>query len=125
MKASIRLGIDHLVEIDQPRDQDVWLVAPADMPGLSPAIIRELWRIAAEQPGRILIPMLAGRPGHPVLLPWSMAEQVATLDVGEGLNSLIERNDPLHAPCDRVVDPEARAFVDIDTPADLDRFKKH
>jgi molybdenum cofactor cytidylyltransferase len=122
MKASIAFGIEHVAATYRPDDRDVWLVAPADMPGLSPAIVHELLRVAAERPKRILIPTLAGKSGHPVLLPWLLAAQLATLKPDEGLNALIERNNPLLVGCDGFVDRTETAFADIDTPADLARF---
>ncbi len=124
MKASIQFGIEHVAARYQPRPSDAWLVAPADMPGLSPAIVRELLRVAGERPERILIPTLAGKRGHPVLLPWLLAAQVAILEPDEGLNALIERNNPLLVECDAFVDRSEPAFADIDTPGDWARFAK-
>jgi molybdenum cofactor cytidylyltransferase len=122
MKASIQFGIEHITALHRPLPGDSWLVAPADMPGLSPAMIRELLRVAAEEPERVLIPTLASKRGHPVLLPWFLAEQLATLASDEGLHSLIERNQPLLVPCDPFVDRNEPAFADIDTPGDLAQF---
>lgn len=124
MKASIRFGIEHIAARYQPEPGDSWLVAPADMPALSPAIICELLRVAADYSDRIGIPTLSGKHGHPVLLPWSLAAHVAMLAADEGLHALIERNDPLFVACDAFVTSEAPAFADIDTPGDLARFAK-
>lgn len=124
MKASIQFGIDHVATTYRPSDADSWLVAPADMPALSPAIVRELLRGVAEQPGRILIPTLSGKDGHPVLLPWPLAALVTKLTKDEGLYVLIEHNDPILIECDDLVARNEAAFADIDTPADLARFAK-
>jgi molybdenum cofactor cytidylyltransferase len=124
MKASIAVGIEHIAAKYQPEDGDCWLVAPSDMPGLSPRIIGELLRVSIAEPGNVLIPTLAGKHGHPVLLPWALASQVTKLAANEGLNSLIDRNSPVLMACDSLVLGDEHAFADIDTPNDLVAFSK-
>jgi molybdenum cofactor cytidylyltransferase len=124
MKASIRYGIEHVAAKYQPVDDDCWLVAPADMPGLSPRIIGELLGVASQQPSQVLIPTLAGKRGHPVLLPWRFAAKVASLAAKEGLSSLIEQLEPALVACDALVACSELAFADIDTPGDVARFSK-
>lgn len=123
MKASIRYGLEFVAQHFQPQPADVWLVAPGDMPGLSPAVIGRLLQQSARQPGRILIPTIGGRRGHPVLLPWSLAAKMAQLDEREGLNTLIDAHDPLPVACDDAASTSPGAFVDLDTPADLKKFR--
>jgi molybdenum cofactor cytidylyltransferase len=122
MKASLGYGLAHIEQQFQPTADDAWLVAPADMPGLSPRIIDSLLAEFAAHLGRPIIPTLAGRRGHPVLLPWSLAAQVHKLPASEGLNALIERSQPKLLPCDHVEQASDAAFADIDTPEDLSRF---
>ena len=53
MKASVLAGLDYLADKYQPQPIDAWLLAPADMPLLSPQVIDVLlaaWR--ARQPKR-------------------------------------------------------------------------
>ena len=118
MKASIGCGLEHIARNMQPESNDSWLVAPADMPRLSPAIIDRLLDRAESSPERVLIPTLAGRRGHPVLLPWKLASEVPRLPENEGLNALIDRNGPELIACDELVPPASQAFADIDTPED-------
>jgi molybdenum cofactor cytidylyltransferase len=73
---------------------------------------------ASERPGRIIVPCHQGRRGHPVLLPWSLAGEVAALGVGEGVNAILARHDVVEIACG----PEAVA-ADIDTPADFRRLQ--
>jgi molybdenum cofactor cytidylyltransferase len=94
------------------------------MPGLSPAIIRHLLVQAVLHAGRILIPTLSGRRGHPVLLPWPLAAEISRLRDDEGLNVLIAAQDPLFVACDMLAAPAETAFADVDTPADWDRYHK-
>ena len=122
MKASLGYGLAHIEQQFQPSADDAWLVAPADMPGLSPRIIDCLLAELAAHPGRPIIPTLAGRRGHPVILPWSLAAELRELAASEGLNTLIERSQPMLLPCDHVEPAPAAAFADIDTPEDLSRF---
>jgi molybdenum cofactor cytidylyltransferase len=124
MKASLGYGLAHIEECFQPAPTDHWLVAPADMPGLSPRVIDALLDEAARSPGRVLIPTLAGRRGHPVLLPWPLAAEISRLAEDKGLNTMIQRNDPLLVACDGIEPATDRAFADIDTPEDLAGFKQ-
>jgi molybdenum cofactor cytidylyltransferase len=122
MKASLAYGLADIERRYQPAGNDSWLVAPADMPGLSPRVIDSLLDESGRSPGRILIPTLAGRRGHPVLLPWSLASELPRLAENEGLNSLIDRHDPLLVSCDAIEAQPDKAFADIDTPDDLARY---
>ncbi len=122
MKASLAYGLKHIRACYNPASTDCWLVAPADMPGLSPQIIDRLIEQAAFSPTTVLIPTLSGRRGHPVLLPWSLADEVPQLAENEGLSSLIDRHQPNLIACDDLAPQSRQAFADIDTPADLAAF---
>jgi molybdenum cofactor cytidylyltransferase len=128
MKISVQLALRHLAQRVAPTDCDAWLLAPADMPGLSPAIIARLVAIhrrhASAPPDRaILVPTLQEKRGHPVLFPCSLAEQVHTLRADEGVKALLARHPVQEVPCDDCVSLESQAFADVDTPADYDRLK--
>ena len=122
MKSSLFYGLAHVAQSHQPTHEDCWLVAPADMPGLSPRIVDRLLDQAAANPGQILIPTLAGRRGHPVLLPWSLADEVPRLAENEGLNALINRSQPRLIACDDLEPDAGHTFADIDTPQDLGNY---
>jgi molybdenum cofactor cytidylyltransferase len=113
MKDSIRIALEHVARSDHPTEVDVWLLAPADMPWLSANVIREL--LAAHRPSepRILVPVQGEQRGHPVLFPWSLAKEVATLTAQEGVNALLDRHGWTPVPVS--VD-----FIhgDLDTPED-------
>src|SRR3954467_13620149 len=53
MKDSIRWGLKHVEAMFAPVPQDAWLLAPADMPNLSPRIINRL--LDAHEPDRAAI----------------------------------------------------------------------
>ena len=124
MKASINYGLKHIEQTYFPAEADAWLVAPADMPGLSPLIINRLIDEAAVKPDRVIIPTLGGRRGHPVLLPWPLTARASQLAEGQGLATLIDGANPLLLPCDALDAAPTRAFADIDTPEELNRFSE-
>ncbi|HWB08335.1 MAG TPA: nucleotidyltransferase family protein [Pirellulales bacterium] len=117
MKASVGLGLAHVARHLAPRSEDVWLTAPADLPFLSPDVIRAL--IAAHNPAapRVLIACHQGRRGHPVLFPWSHAAKVGELAADEGLDRLVARSKPALIECG-----ERAVCDDLDTPADYERL---
>lgn len=119
MKASIQAALRSIEQHGAPSLQDAFLVAPADMPRLSPAIIHRL--VELHQSGcreQILVPELRGERGHPVLFPWAMAANVFQLNSDEGLNAIVDRSQPRRVPCADLVAQDDNPFADIDTPAD-------
>ena len=117
MKASIRLGLEHVAR-RHPRPEDVWLVAPADMPTLTAKIINQVLAAHRASDRQIAVPEHRGRRGHPVLFPWPLAEQVASLGPSEGLNALVEKGPMTAVPID---DPAVLA--DLDTPDDYQSLR--
>ncbi len=123
MKASVRLGLQWVATAG-PLPCDAWLLAPADMPGLTATAIASL--VAAygasvsngESSAPIWVPSYRGRRGHPVLFGWSMAAEVAHLAEGEGLNALLARHVVREV---EMADPSI--CEDLDTPADYDRLR--
>lgn len=116
MRMSVQLGIQYIDQTWSPAPQDVWLMAPADMPSLSAAVITGL--LAAYDPRRpsVIVPVVAGRRGHPILLPWSASRLVPNLPVGQGIRYLLAQLPVQEFPTS---DPGVR--LDVDTPADYRR----
>lgn len=123
MKDSVQYGLRHIERYFSPTAGDAWLLAPADMPGLSPRIINAL--VAAFQSGEksILVPTLAGKRGHPVLFPWTLAAEIFSLRTDEGLNVLRQRHESREVSCDSIEPAGTAAFNDIDTPEDFGRLR--
>lgn len=123
MKASVRAALDYLSP-SEPELTDAWLLAPADMPGLTAAAINRLVDAYAgswPQDGRgyrVWVASCQGRPGHPVLFPWSLAPEVSMLGVDEGLDVLVRRH-----PVERVEVGEDAVSADLDTPQDYERWR--
>lgn len=118
MKDSVRIALEHVQTKLAPTAADVWLLAPADMPELSPAVARQLISAAAQHPGRIVVPVHDGRRGHPVLFPWTLAAEVATLAAHEGVSALVSRHEVVALECGA-----ACLAADIDSPDDLARLQ--
>ena len=116
MKASIQAALRHIAANLSPAVDDCFLVSPADMPRLSPAIIRAVCCVYIHQPGKIVVPVVAGRRGHPVGFPWEMTGDVHALGPDQGLNALVERGPVHEICCDALITPHERPFADIDTP---------
>lgn len=120
MKASVLAGLEYAAARYQPQPGDAWLLAPADMPLLSPQTIDSLlaaWSQRDSDCFDIVAPCRAGRRGHPVLFGWPLAAAARQLGEGEGLNQLLAR----HRVKELQVDDEA-GFIDLDTPEDYRRW---
>jgi CTP:molybdopterin cytidylyltransferase MocA len=88
------------------------LVCPADLPALQPGTVAAL--IAAQRShGGLVVPSLAGRQGHPLLVPWRWARHIPELDPTIGLRQLLAlaAGELLRVP---VADPGT--VRDVDTP---------
>jgi molybdenum cofactor cytidylyltransferase len=112
MKDSVAAGLALIAEQFAPTARDAWLVAPADLPDLSPRLIQLLIETYRGEAHQILIPRLAdGRTGHPVLYSWDLAAEVASLP------GTLRDLQSLH-PAKFVEWTDAISFADIDTPHD-------
>jgi CTP:molybdopterin cytidylyltransferase MocA len=117
MRASFELGLRRLGELSPP--PTTVLLAPADSPGLSAALVGRVVAAARAEPSALVIPAVGDRRGHPIALPWAVALTVPELPDGVGVNTLVARLD------DRVVllacdDPGA--VDDLDTPDDYRKW---
>ena len=100
MRTSVTFGLGEIRRLFSPTDADAWLVAPADLPRLSTAVIDRViasragfqpaveseplagWKPALQQTA--LVPVAHGRRGHPVLFPWSWTERMKQLAADQG-----------------------------------------
>ncbi len=118
MRDSIELG---LAALAAPTPPDRVLIAPADSPGITAALVSRMLAEAALKPESILAPGFNGHRGHPLVLPWDIAETVISLPSGLGLNALVARHS------ERTVDlpfPGRDAHEDLDTPDDFKRWEE-
>ena len=117
MKDSVRLALEAIATRHSPAPADVWLLAPADLPNLNPHTIQRL--LSAHDPLRptILVPVAEGRRGHPVLFPWTLAQEVAKLPADQGVNALLKQ-----AAYREVAGGSATDFLDLDSPDDYQQW---
>jgi len=108
LSTSLRAGIARL-----PADVDGVVVLLADMPGITSAAIDRL--IGAFQPERIVVPVVAGRRGNPVLWPRCFFADLMAVEGDTGGRRLIEDN----AAAVIEVDLGPEAGLDVDTPEAL------
>jgi len=116
MRESVELALVHLARKASP---EAVFLTPGDNPGLTAEIVRQILGQWANRPGSIVIPRAAGRHSHPIVLPWDLAKQIASLPSHEGINALVAK----HA--DRIVEidvPHPELAADLNTPQDLDRW---
>lgn len=121
MKVSVCRALERIVQDFHPEPSDAWLLAPADVPGITTAAIdRLLDRYEELLRGQAPPPIVAASQGqrrrHPVLFPWRLAAAVPVLGSNEGLDALVARN-----PFELVDVSGLVRFDDIDTPKDYRR----
>jgi molybdenum cofactor cytidylyltransferase len=118
MKDSVLAALNCIRENFSPVEGDVWLLAPADMPQLDPAVIKRV--MAAHDPASpaIIVPTSDGKRGHPVLFPWAYASEVASLPEREGVNVLLEK-----FPVRELICGSRKIHGDLDTPEDYHRLR--
>jgi molybdenum cofactor cytidylyltransferase len=123
MKISIQHALTHIQDKYDPSESDAWMLAPADMPRLSSAVIDQVLDAhgtnnVATGNRKIIVPTVRGQAGHPVLFPWLMYREVFSLGPGEGVNALVKR----HPTTDLVLETDD-ILADLDTPADYERLQ--
>lgn len=120
MRNSVEQLLTRLAARVDPQPRDAWLLCPADHPVVRADVVRRLLETSIAHPGAIVLPIHAGRRGHPTLFPWPLVKAVRRIPPGRGLNWLIAHPPApiIEAPCD---DPSV--LFDLDTPADYERLQ--
>lgn len=90
-----------------------FFVVPGDMPAVGAEVYAQLWR---QQSCGCLLPSYAGRRGHPVLLPFTLAARITAAPEESNLRSLISACGYTSVP----VESQAIHW-DLDTP---DQYRK-
>lgn len=85
------------------------LVAPADLPALSPSTVAAVLRTAAP----LAVASYRGKRGHPLRIAPELIPEIESLDLGVGLRELLDRH-PAGVREVEVDDPGA--VRDVDTP---------
>lgn len=102
-------------------DADAALVLLGDMPGVSAKVIDTLIAAFEQAPGcAAVVPVRQGRRGNPVLLARAIFPQIAALEGDEGARRLLRS---LAGVVEVPIDDDG-VLADVDTPADLERFRR-
>jgi molybdenum cofactor cytidylyltransferase len=120
MRASVEQGLLKLEEREQPTADDLWFLAPADHPAFTDEVVRALIDIHLRKPSHsIIVPMHAGRRGHPTLFSWRHISGIRAMPAGVGINAYVRQqaSETLELP---VEDPGV--LVNLDTPGDYERL---
>ncbi|SFV26356.1 nucleotidyltransferase family protein [Hyphomicrobium facile] len=115
LSTSLRTGLRNI-----DRTVDGLLIALADMPGISSALVDKLVSAFEINPDAIVFPASPdGRRGHPIIWPRSLFAALDTVTGDRGGREILAQHQELWRPvaCD-----EPGAFADIDTRADLATF---
>jgi molybdenum cofactor cytidylyltransferase len=116
MKASVGCALKFIDEHFSPQPADAWLVAPADLPGLSAEAVEAVLTAYGPERPTIIVPQHAGRRGHPVLFPWHLAPEALRLTESENLKDLLSRFEVREIGA-------AAPLDDLDTPQDYSRLQ--
>jgi molybdenum cofactor cytidylyltransferase len=122
MRATVQLGLTRIEELARPEPGDWWLLAPADHPALSAAVIHQLLVAAFEATScSVIVPVHVGRRGHPVMLRWRHARGIRLLNPGEGINMYLRS---LESETHEVPITDPGILADLDSPEDYQQYKK-
>ncbi|MDR3635496.1 MAG: nucleotidyltransferase family protein [Isosphaeraceae bacterium] len=116
MRASFERGLDALAGVP---DVTTLLLAPGDSVGVTAELVARVVACARQCPDALVVPVVQGLRGHPVALPRSIAEEVRSLPLGVGINTLIklQASAVVELPVN-----EPGAVADLDTPEDYQRW---
>jgi molybdenum cofactor cytidylyltransferase len=112
MGASLRAGI-----LAAPDDTDAYLVALADMPDISPALIDALLAFAEQSPRPIVVPVCGGRRGHPVSIHADLRGRLLRIRGDQGARELVRDHPDL---VDSFETEDPAVLFDVDLPGDLE-----
>jgi len=110
MLSSVQCGLRSL-----PATASAAMLFLADQPSLSGSIIRKLLQARESAAQSLIVPVFAGKRGHPLLLSMKYKDEILTLDPAIGLRQLLI-NHP-----DDILEVEVEdesVLKDIDTPED-------
>ena len=122
MRSSVEHALAELGRRESPSADDGWMLVPADHPVLSAVVLDTLIEHWNRRQCLIMVPTFDGRRGHPTFFRWKLADEVAALPPGRGLNELLKGRHQQEV-CELPVDDRA-VLTDLDTPADYEALRK-
>ena len=120
MRATVEHGLRRL-EDRRPLPADAFLLAPGDHPAFDAGVVRTLCAAYLRDPARsIVVPVHAGRRGHPTLIAWRHVAGIRALPADRGINAYLQASI---AEIQEVPAAGAGVLFDLDTPEDYDRLR--
>jgi molybdenum cofactor cytidylyltransferase len=118
MRATVERGLAYLEVAAHPQPDDWWMLAPADQPILSVAVVRDLIAASISPLHSIIVPVHGEKRGHPTLIRWRAVAEMRALPPDRGINSFLRAHaqETLELP---ISDPGI--LSDLDTPEDYAR----
>jgi molybdenum cofactor cytidylyltransferase len=111
MGASLRAGVRAA-----PADAAAYLVALADMPRITPALIASLIAGYAAAGKPIVVPLCGGRRGHPVMIGAGLREALLALTGDVGAREIVRAHPEWVGEFET---EDVAVLFDVDVPADL------
>ncbi len=122
MLGSIHRGIEHLDGAKALRARAVnLLVTPGDLPALQPLSVREVLLAADHHPQALVMPVHAGKRGHPLRIPPDLIGEISSLNPDVGLRHLLAEHPELVHEVE-VNDPGV--LHDLDTESDYRQLRE-
>jgi CTP:molybdopterin cytidylyltransferase MocA len=116
MRATIEHGLRWLEQRHAPQAADAVLLAPGDHPAFSADLVRRLCEAySGLRSPSIVVPVHAGRRGHPVLIAWKHVPGVLAMAPDRGVNAYLRQQatDVQELPVD-----ESGVLFNLDAPED-------
>jgi CTP:molybdopterin cytidylyltransferase MocA len=93
MRTTIEHGLRYLNQRHAPRPHDAFFLAPADHPAFNAHVVRRLWETySASHAWSIVVPVHAGRRGHPSLIAWQHVSKIQAMPRDCGINAYLRQN---------------------------------
>ena len=116
MRTTIEHGLRWLEERRAPQAADAFLLAPGDHPAFNADLVRRLCEAYLDSRRRsIVVPVHAGRRGHPVLIAWKHVPGIMAMAPDRGVDAYLREHvaEVQELPVD-----ESGVLINLDAPAD-------
>ena len=121
--ADMRASVEHALAYIEKTLPDATriVLTPADSPGITAELVALMLKSASEAPDSIVAPVVGGKRGHPIVIPWPVALQICELPSNVGVNALLKVHE---RAIRRVEVDDAGILDDLDTPEDYSRWNE-
>jgi len=113
--SSLLAGLEAL----EPLAPSAVIVHPVDHPVVTGGTVRHILSTALVRPGKIIIPVCAGRRGHPVVFPSGVFGELKRVSPGQGARVVTRAHT---ADLLEIETGDEGILTDIDTPEEYERL---